>query len=73
MLVVDTDLQAETAAFDVAREATGRDGTTTVIFITSAHHDSTEKFSLPGAAYVARPLGPELLMMILRALAAERA
>ncbi|WP_421934333.1 response regulator [Phenylobacterium sp.] len=71
-LVVDTDLRAGTTGFDVARYARRLHGTIAVIFITSARHDSTEKFGVPGAAHVARPFDPDLLIMILRALAAER-
>jgi len=43
-----------------------------VILITSARCDSIEKSGVPGAAHVARPFDPELPIMILRELAAER-
>lgn len=44
-----------------------------MIFITSARHASIETLGVPGAAHVARPFAPHLLIMIRRALAAERA
>lgn len=71
-LVVDTDLRAGTTGLKVARYARRLHGTIAVIFITSARHDSPEKFGVPGAAHVARAFEPDLLIMILRALAAER-
>ncbi|WP_421934344.1 hypothetical protein [Phenylobacterium sp.] len=71
-LIVDIDVGGGTMGFGVARYARRLNGAISVIFLSSAHHDSVEKFGVSGAAHVAKPFDPGLLVMILRELAAER-
>lgn len=70
-LVVDTELGAGTTGFDVARYARRLDAALAVIFITGAHRDSVERFGVPRASHVAKPVDPDLLIMILREFAAN--
>jgi len=70
-LIVDIDVGGGRMGFEVARYARRLNGAIPVIFLSSAHHDSVEKFGVPGAAHVAKPFDPGLLVMILRELATE--
>ncbi|WP_332768864.1 response regulator [Phenylobacterium sp.] len=70
-LIVDSDGGGITG-FEVARYARRLNPAVPVIFLSNAHHDSVEKFGVPGAAHVAKPFDPDLLIMILRELAADR-
>jgi two-component system, cell cycle response regulator CpdR len=69
-LVTDTNLGSGTTGFDVARDARRRHPEVAVIFLSHAARESVERHGVPGAAHIARPYDPGLLILILRELAA---
>ena len=69
-LVVDVDIGGITG-FEIAHYARLRNPAVSVIFLSGAHRDSVEKFGVTGAAHVTKPFDPELLVLILRGLAAR--
>ena len=71
-LIVDGDTGGGITGFEVARYARRLNPAVPVIFLSNAHRDSVEKFGVPGAAHVTKPFDPDLLIMILRELAADR-
>lgn len=72
VLIVDSDGGGGITGFEIARYARRLNPAVPVIFLSNAHHDSVEKFGVPGAAHVAKPFDPDLLIIILRELAADR-
>jgi len=69
-LVVDVDTGGITG-FEIAHYARLRNPAVSVIFLSGAHRNSVEKFGVSGAAHVTKPFDADLLVMILRALAAS--
>lgn len=69
-LITDTNLGPGTTGFDVARQARRHNPTVAVIFLSHATRDSVDRHGVPGAAHIARPFDPGLLILVLRELAA---
>lgn len=71
-LVIDSNLGAGTTGFDVARHARRLKPNLPVVFISASPREWVEKFGVPGAAHVAKPFDPDIIVMILRELEEER-
>lgn len=69
-LITDTNLGPGTTGFDVAREARRHNPAIAVIFLSHAARESIDRHGVPGAAHIARPFDPGLLILVLRELAA---